>query len=138
MNFCRQINKRTLLLLSVLLSLSLLCSQGVGLHVHSLDHGHGDSIHQAGEHAHLSEAHFAQDSSHNDHHDGTVSEVDISPDSLLKTPSNNIFSIALIAFLFISVVFVSSQQWVHRRRESKLILHRRYVLSPPLRAPPQH
>lgn len=144
MKFFRQTNRRVLLVLSLVFSLALLCVQGVGLHVHNLDHDHGDhhghahAIDDTGEHAHLSKAHFAQDTSHSDHHDGAVSEVDISPDGLLKNSSNNIFAIALIAFFFIFAMFVSSRQWVHRGRESKLVLYRRYVLSPPLRAPPQH
>jgi len=144
MKLFRQTNRHALLLLSLLLSVSLLCAQELGLHVHSLDHGHGDhhshahAIDEAAGHAHLSKAHFAQDTSHNDHHDGTVSEVDISPDGLLKNASNNIFAIALIAFFFVLVMFVPSRQLVRCCRESKLTLHRYYLLSPPLRAPPQH
>jgi len=144
MEFFRRINKRTLLLWSLLLCLSLLCAQGVVLHVHSMDHGHDDQqshIHaadEANDHAHMSKAHFTHDTSHNDHHDSVASEIDVSPDGLLKNSSNNIFAIALISFFFILVMFVPSQRLIHCCRESKLILHRNYVLSPPLRAPPQH
>ncbi len=142
MRFFRQTNRRALLVLSLLLSLALLCAQEVRLHVHSLDHNHGDhlshSIDDAGGHAHLSKAHFAQDMSHSDHHDGAVADVDISPDGLLKNFNDNIFAVALIAFFFALLLFVSSRQFVHHSREGKLILHRRYVLSPPLRAPPQY
>ncbi len=144
MRFFRQTNKWVLLVLSLVFSLALLCAQGIGLHVHNLDHDPGDhhshahAMNGAGEHAHVSKAHFAQDTSHSDHHDGAVSEVDISPEGLLKNSSNNIFAIALIAFFFIFAMFVSLRQLAYRCRESKLILYRRYVLSPPLRAPPQH
>lgn len=144
MEFFRRINKRTLLLWSLLLGLSLLCAQGVGLHVHNVDHGHDEHqshVHatdEADDHAHMSKAHFTHDTSHNDHHDDVASEIDVSPDGFLKNSSNNILAIALIAFFFILVLFVSSRQLVHCCRESKLILHRYYLLSPPLRAPPQH
>lgn len=144
MEFLRRINKRTLLLWSLLLCLSLLCAQGVGLHVHSMDHGedhHQSHIHaadEANDHAHMSKVHFTHDISHNDHHDSVVSEIDVNPDGLLKNSSNNIFAIALISFFFILLMFVSSRQLVHCRRESKLTPNRYYLLTPPLRAPPQH
>ncbi len=142
MNSFRQRNRRTLLLWSLLLCLALLFAQGVKLHVHSLDHGHDNhhshAINEAGDHGHLSKAHFTHDTSHNDHHDGVVSEVDISPDGLLKNVQNNFFAIALFALFFTLMTFVSSRQLVQYCRESKLILHSYYVLSPPLRAPPQH
>ncbi len=125
---------------NLLLSLSLLCAQGVKLHVHNLDHEHDNhhshSIDEAGDHSHLSKAHFAHDTSHNEQHDGVVSEVDISPNGLLKNTHNNIFAVALFALFFTLMIFVSSRQFIQRSRESKLILHRYYVLSPPLRAPP--
>jgi len=143
MKFFHRINKRTLLLWSLLLSLSLLCTQGVGLHVHNVDHGHDDhlsniyAIDGANDHADMSNAHFTHDTSHNDHHDGLESEFDISPDGLLKY-TNHIFAIALIVFLVTLVMPVSSRRLIHYRRENDFILHRYYVLSPPLRAPPQH
>jgi len=144
MEYFRRINKRTLLLWSLLLSLSLLCAQGAGLHVHSVDHGHDElqsHIHgadEADDHTHMSKAHFTHDTSHNDHHDDVVSEIDVSPEGLLKNASNNIFSIALFTFFFILVMFVSSRQLIYCRREGKLILDKYYLLSPPLRAPPQY
>ena len=133
---------------SLLLSLALLCAQGVKLHVHHLDHGHDNhpnnyhshihAIDKAGDHDHLSKAHFTHDTSHNDHHDGVVSEVDISPDGVLKNANYSVFALALFALFFTLVIFVSSRQLVQRCRESKLILRSYYLLSPPLRAPPQY
>ncbi len=142
MEFFRLTNKRTLLLWSLLLSLSLLCMQEAKLHVHDLDHGHHHghthAIDGAGGHAHLSKAHFAHDTSHGDHHNGVISEVDISPDGVLKNANNSPFTIALFIFFFTLLIFVSSRRLIQRCRESKLILHEYYVLSPPLRAPPQY
>lgn len=142
MEFFRRVNKRLLLLWGLLLFLSLLCVQGVALHIHSLDYGHGDhhnyshAIEEESGHAHLSKAHFTHDTSHNDNHDGTVSEIDVSPDGLLKKSSKNISSMALIAFFFILVMFVSSLQLIHRCSESRRSPQRFYFLNPPLRTPP--
>ena len=142
MSFFCQINRRTLLLLSLLLSLVLLCAQGVKLHVHNLDQGHDNhhshAIDEVGDHDHLSKAHFTYDASHDGYHDDVVSEIDISPDGLLKSVNSHVFMIALFAFFFTLITFISSRQLIQRCRESKLILHRQYVLSPPLRAPPQY
>jgi len=144
MNFLRQLNGRTLLLWSLLLSLTLLCTQGARLHVHNLDHGH-DSHHnhshssdESGDHSHLSKAHFAHDTSHNEQHNGTMSEVEISPDGVLKNTNASVYTLVLFALFFTLVAFVSSRQLVRRCRESKLILHSYYLFSPPLRAPPQY
>ena len=148
MNFFRQINRRTLLLWSVLLCLALLCAQGVKLHVHNLDQEHGSHssdylgvgqvVADTGDHSHLSVAHLAHDISHDEHHGDLVSEVDTNPYGLLKKSPGNPFAIALCVLFFTLVIFISSGSLIQRCRESKLVLHRRYALSPPLRAPPLH
>ena len=127
---------------SLLLSLSLLCGQGIKLHVHNLDHGHDEYIghahaaDQASDRSRLSKAHYAHDRSHDDHHNGVVSEVDVTPDGVLKNLSGNTLTLALFALLFTLLLSAPSLQVVHRYRESKPILYGRYLLSPPLRAPP--
>jgi len=126
MEFFRQINKRTLLLWSLLLSLSLLCVQGAKLHVHDLDHGH------------LSKAHFTHDTSHHDHSDGIISEINLSSEGVLKKAHNNTVAIALLVFFFTLTAFFSSPQRTQHYRENKPILYEQHLLSPPLRAPPLH
>ena len=143
MECCRRIIKQTSLLWSLLLSLSLLCAQGVGLHVHSLENGHDDlnHVHAADlfdSHSYMGKAHLVLDTSHSDHHDSSVSEIDIKPDGVLKKAGNNIFAIALIVFLVTFLVFTSSRQLIFHQREIKLVLRKYYTLSPPLRAPPQY
>jgi len=156
MRYFRQINKQTLLSLSLLLALALLCAQGVVLHFHQLDHGHDDShrhshshsivdsdiadasFAQNSDHSHLSDVHYAHDSSHNDHHNGVVSEVNITPDGLLKSANHHVLTLALFAFLVSLMVFGFSRQCVQRCRESTLILRSFSFLSPPLRAPPPY
>ncbi len=119
---------------SFFLSLAVLCAQDVKLHSHDIQPHHSA---EASNHAHLSKAHFAHDSSHK-HHNSVVFEVDITPDGVLKSLNNNVFVIALFTLFFTLMAFISSRQLVQRCRESKLILHRYYLFSPPLRAPPQY
>ncbi len=141
MKFFRQAQKRTLILWTVLLSLSILCAQGVKLHVHDFDHDHGGHHHdqldaEYSEHAHSSEIHFAHDKSHTDHHGGVIPEMDLSPDGLLKKVSNSVLVLALLAalsFLLLPGVVCQSSRGP---REQKSPLTKRYIHCPPLRAPP--
>lgn len=121
--------------MSLLLSLSLLYSHGVTLHVHSLDHSHAAD--EASDHSHLSKPHYAHDTSQHGHND-VVAEFDASPDGVLKNLSNNMLALALFALLFALVLPVPLLRVAQYRRESKPVLNGRYLLSPPLRAPPQH
>jgi len=144
MGFFRRINRPTLLLWSLLLSLFLLCSQGATLHLHTLDHSqdehlnHSHAADEASDHAHLSKAHYAHDRSHDEHHDAVLSEVDVSPNGVLKKLSNNTLALALFAILFTLLLPAPLRQVVHRHRESRLAPLEHYLLSPPLRAPPLH
>jgi len=141
MGFFRRILRRTLLLWSLLLSLSLLCGQGIKLHVHNLGHDHDESIEhthaadEANDHSRLSRAHYAHNTSHSEHHDD-ASDVDVTPDGVWKKLSSSMLTLALLTLLFVLVLPAPSRQRVHRYRESKSTLFRRYLLSPPLRAPP--
>lgn len=139
----RQMKKRTLFLWVFLLSTALLCAQGVKLHVHSFgqEHDHDQqyshiAAEAVAEHSHLSEAHLSTDISHGDHHDEVVSELDASPDGLLKKVSSNILTLALLATVFILLLPTFYQQTFHRRRDKNSFLPWRYLFSPPLRAPP--
>jgi hypothetical protein len=118
------------------------------LHVHNLEHGHDEHLdytHVANEsrnhahfsnHTHLSKAHYAHDRSHNSQHDGVVYEVDTSPDRVLKNVTNNIFTLAVFLLLFTLVLFSPLRQRVYHHTKNLSALSRRYVLAPPLRAPP--
>ena len=140
MDSFRQANRWRLLLWGLFLSLALLCAQGAKLHTHNFDHGCNDyhscshSIDKTEAHAH-----FTYDTSHKEHHDGALSKIDISPDQLFKnTHYKKLFAIALFALFFALMAFISSRQPVQRCQKSKLTLKDYYLLSPPLRAPPQH
>ncbi|MDH5259737.1 MAG: hypothetical protein OEX07_17115 [Gammaproteobacteria bacterium] len=140
MEYFRQINKQTLLIWSVLLSFSLLCAQEMSLHTHDLEHGSEQSHLYAmdNDHKHFSAAHFSHDTSHDVHHDSDISKVDISPVGVLKNTKTQILALALIVFIFMLVNFSASRQLIISRRKSRYVIQKRYILSPPLRAPPQH
>ncbi len=149
MYFSRQTSRQIKLLSSLLLSLLLLCSQEITLHIHNLSHDHDNylehqygtdtaSYHNQAHHSHLSKAHFSHDSSHHEHHDGFVLEFDVSPDGLLKSITNNPLALALLAFVFATALSIPSGRMVQRQGKSKPDLYQYYLLSPPLRAPPRH
>ncbi len=141
MIFFRQTKKRTLFLWALFLSIALLCAQDVKLHVHNLDHNHGQqqshiATKAAAEHSHLSEAHLSIDVSHGDHHDEVLSELDVSSYGLLKKVSNSVLTLALLVTVFALLLAAFYRQTFHRRRDKDAILPWQYHLSPPLRAPP--
>jgi hypothetical protein len=141
MIFFRRAIKRNLFPWVLLLSVALLCAQGVKLHVHSIDHAHNQqyghiTIDAAAEHSHRSELHLSHDVSHVDHHDEVVSELDVSPDGLLKKVSSKVVMLVLLATLLSLFLFGFFQQILQRYRDGDAILPWRYLFSPPLRAPP--
>lgn len=143
MKFFRRTQKQTLLIWTVLLSVSILCSQGVKLHVHGFDHDHQSHHHDqldAGDsdHLHLNEIHFASDETHIDHHGGVIQELDISQESLLKKISNVVLTLAFVAAFFFLLLPGLARWTYQRRRDPTLTLPHRYLHSPPLRAPPQY
>ena len=96
MRYFRDLNRQSLLFWALLLSVSLVCVQIIGLHYHGLDHdqahqlAHDGQSHDIGIHEHtpVSEAHYALDGTHGDHHDD-ASAVDIGTDGWLKNSGKN-------------------------------------------------
>ena len=121
--------------------MALLCSQGVKLHVHELDHDH-DQQHghipaeETLEHSHLSVAHLSSDISHIDHHEEVVSEIDASQDGLQVKVYSGIFLLALLASVFTLILPNFYRYKFHLRRANDTNIPWRYHISPPLRAPP--
>ena len=124
----------------LVLSIALLCTQGVKLHVHGLGHDH-DPRHshtcpKAVEHSHLSKPHLSTDLSHDDYHDELVSELDANPNGLLKKVSSTVLTLALFAMVLMLLLSGFNPLISHRRRDNGVNLSWRYLRSPPLRAPP--
>ncbi len=139
MIFFRKTNKQILLLGSLLLSLALLCAQGVTLHTHDItshDTKHHNNEHLQLDHKHSNKTHLAHDDSH-EHHGSITSVLNITPEGLLKSTSNHVLFIVLFSFFIIFTAFSTSQQFIHHYRKNKLNLRLLHTLSPPLRAPPQ-
>ena len=143
MRFFRQTRIRYLLPWALLLSMAIVCAQGVKLHIHDISHDHEKKQQHSHistkievEHSHLSIAHLSTDVSHVDHHDEVVSELDINPDSLVKKISSSalllaLFSIAVTLFFAIFLELI-----LYPCRGVNTFLPGRHLLSPPLRAPP--
>jgi len=137
----RQIKTHALSIWVLLLSVALLGTQGVTLHVHSLGHDH-DS-----QHAHtssgvlvespsLSVPHLSSDLSHAGLHNEVVSELDANPDVLLKKVFSSVLALALLAAVLAVPVPGFYQLSFHRHRDREGVFSSRYLFSPPLRAPP--
>jgi len=139
MNYFRQTSKRTLFLWTLLLSIALLCAQGIKLHAHSLDHDPGRGhigFQSTADHSHLSKVHLSTNITHEDHHDEVTSEVDISLYGFMKKVSNGLLTLALFVTLF-TLLYTGFYRKTFYRRSNKIVLIPwRYVNSPPLRAPP--
>lgn len=139
MNYFRQTSKRTLFLWTLLLSIALLCSQGIKLHVHNLDHNHEHShagLQSTTDHSQLSKVHLSTDITHEDHHDEVMSEIDISLYGFMKKVSNGLLTLALFVTLF-TLLYTGFYRKTFYRRSNKIVLIPwRYINSPPLRAPP--
>lgn len=143
MESIRHLHKGIVLLVSFLLSLSLFCTQGAALlHIHDTDHDHSNGkFHdhistEAPNHSQINKVHFALDASHLDHHDDITVEVDVSPEGVLKNSTNNILTLALLTFLLVLLLPATAIQLFCNLKKSAITLTGRYVLSPPLRAPP--
>lgn len=144
----RKMKKRSLLLWTLLLSMALLCAQGVKLHVHSLDQEHDQELrhshiaveittgHSHTDHSHLSKAHLSTDISHSDHHEEMISELDVTPYGLMKKVSSYVLTLALLTALLALLVPGYYRQVIRHDRIKDSYLSWRYHLSPPLRAPP--
>jgi hypothetical protein len=119
----------------LLLSLALLCAQGLKLHSHHIDHTHTTSE-SAIQHTHASEFHLSVDVSHAGHHHEAVSELDLGLNAL---PQKNSVKVLTLAFLVtILVLYLSSTYLLScsRRRSRQVNVVWRCHFFPPLRAPP--
>ena len=141
MTIFHQMKKRTLFLWVVLLSITLLCVQSMTLHIHAFDQDHEQGYSHIGEeavneHSHLTEAHLSSDISHYYHHDEIMSEIDVNQDALMKKVSSNVI---VLAFFSIVITILLSNIFLrifYRHRNDNINIPWRYLLSPPLRAPP--
>ena len=134
-------NDKVLWTWTILLSIVLLFGNSIKLHVHDPSHFHDQQISHNlvighSEHLAVARAHLSIDYSHSDHHMENAIEIDISPNALLKDLSGKVFALVLLGtliLLFLSGFYPFSFRRLH---SNNVIFSRRYLLSPPLRAPP--
>ena len=126
-----------------MISIMLLCAQNLQFHVHSLDHPeplqqHDSQIEMHNvEHGQIAMKHLSIESSHADHHDLSVVEMDASPETILKQLSMNGASVALFALIFTLIILGFYALYVPRTRSlTNFLPIRRFHLFPLLRAPP--
>lgn len=140
MIFFKRMQKRTLFLWIILLSITLLCAQSVKLHVHSFGHDHEQQHSIAPEvmteHLHQNGIHLTTDISHADHHDEVISEQGLNSQALLKKIASYGPMLAIFIIVFTFLLHNFNVITLRRRRDKDVITVRRYILSPPLRAPP--
>lgn len=128
----------------ILLSISLLVAQNLQLHVHDLDQdpveydGHDTAGVIDAAHQHLGIKHLSIDTSHADHHDVLMVEMDASPDGIMLQSSTSTPSLALLAlFVMLSILTGYSQYRPAIRRKADIVPRWRFHLIPLLRAPPR-
>jgi len=143
MTYLHRLRKHNSTLWILLLSVALLCVQSVKLHVHTLGHEHSQQqdaistqLDTVTQHSHLSDAHLATNTAHDAHHDELTSELDVSSDGFLKKLSNTLLIVALITTLVLLLFQGIGLHPYHRRDNHNATVTLRYLLSPPLRAPP--
>ncbi|MDX2502974.1 MAG: hypothetical protein QNL62_00655 [Gammaproteobacteria bacterium] len=102
---------------------------------HEQEYSH-DSKEAAIEHLHLTDAHLATDISHGNDHDQIMSEVDISQDGLVKKVSSNPIMLALFVIVLTILASHFYLRIFYRYLDKDAAIPWRYLISPPLRAPP--
>jgi len=141
MNFFRAYHKSNLLLWVTLLSLTLLCTQHLQLHVHSLDHEpyqhHDNLLSNNSDHSHIVTKHLSIDTSHQDHHDEVMLEMNASPDTISHSSSAQVPSFDLLILYILLLVLGAYRSLGFKTRPfAEGIRKRHFYLIPQLRAPP--
>jgi hypothetical protein len=142
MNFFRPHNSPFVFFWIVLLSIALPFAQNLQFHVHGLDHGpvhhhDHDPTMMDSHHEHTAIKHLSIDTSHADHHDGVMQEMDAIPDITVQQSSTSVSSMDLLVLfilLFILGAYILYKPGIHHTFD--IPPKRRFNLIPQLRAPP--
>ena len=144
MNYFRQMNKKVRTIWFLILTISILLAQGIKYHIHSIaqEHHHSidsthDSIEKLPEHFHFTQVHSANNNHDNLEHDNTL-EFEVKSNGILNKISVLSFLLDLLFILVSFTIFINlSHATIRYRRNHKAFLsYWRYLLAPPLRAPP--
>ena len=144
MNFFRLNSSPVTFAWIILLSISLLVTQNLQFHVHGVDHdivqfnSHDTTGVIDAEHQHPAVKHLSIDTSHADHHDVTVVEMDASPDGIIKQSSTSPPFLALLTLFVLLAILAGYYPYRPAiRREVDIVPRWRFHLIPLLRAPPR-
>jgi beta-lactamase regulating signal transducer with metallopeptidase domain len=112
------------------------------LHIHELDHeplGGANTLavlaNSSPLHSHATEVHAAANLSHDDHHDGVVTDIEASPKGLTKVLVN-VLVMALFVIITLIVLINATGLLYTRPVDSTRSSPARYHLVQPVRAPP--
>ena len=142
MNYFRSLSKPVVFSWIALLSVALLFASNLSFHVHDLDiesTHHTDPSLSGSDvgHGHVVNKHLSIDTSHADHHDTVMVEMEATPDGMAPQSSRLTSAMDLVALFLL--VFVLSAYPPFRPRFGRIIDRpppRRFYLIPLLRAPP--
>jgi hypothetical protein len=136
--FCKN-NYSALLAWVILISISLVLSQGAHFHVHaesdSHQHGSQDNFKQ---HSHLTKTftpYLEHHQDHDFHHDAMVFDIDLNT-GVLKNNHQSDFGIEMIAFIFSLIFLLLIPFFILSIQRKKRYYQLSHLLSPPLRGPP--
>ena len=122
--------------------MGLLFAQNLQLHAHSLDHGpiqnHDPQPEMIDdEYGHGELMHLSLDSSHADHHDSLVVEMDAFPDTVFQTSSIKASSVDLFILVISLIILGTCFLYLpSTTRRTYFLPDKQFDLFPLLRAPP--
>ncbi|MFT5391136.1 MAG: hypothetical protein ACI8PT_001328 [Gammaproteobacteria bacterium] len=126
---------------ALLLCVALAFAPGANLHIHELDHPFEDAntpgFATGGitDHADATGAHSSTNTSHADHHNGSVTELETSPKAVTKVSVTVVVMALLLAIIFTELSATGGLLF-SRPPDSTRALPARYHLVQPARAPP--
>lgn len=125
----------------LLAALAFVFSSGTGIHSHSIEHAHEslfitDSIADSS-HYHSYAPHASTDTSHDIEHGEIASQKDLSPKAVFTKLSDGPSAFLFLVSIWLGLLIQFICSITINRHTGPINLYWRYLLCPPLRAPPQ-
>ena len=135
LNQLQKTAKRFSLLWIGYLAFALISIQSANLHFDIYDHHHHSSDMEISEHQHASVTHVCTSVCDSDHAHDSTTEVNITPEGVIKNLSNSLAAVLMI--WMIVLLFQRRHITLSKHRNNDLLPRLwRSTLRPPLRAPP--
>lgn len=136
LNQLQKTAKRFSLLWIGYLALALISIQSANLHFDIYDHHHHSSELETLEHQHPSVTHVCTSTCDSGHAHDSTTEVNLTPEGVLKNNSLSSLTVALMIWTIIPLIHRRAIIFSNRRNNDLLSTLWRSTLRPPLRAPP--